>query len=530
MAFRVLRCRELLDEIFSYFAVQPTSTGDYDEKAATKNKWNATLIDAALAGRALYEPALDVLWSHLDHLDPLLLVLGVWKRRDPKPLRKKRKTLVAVCPIYVMRDGFCPDRFARFQHHARRILSTNGLNRSPVDILVWRALSAANGGKPLLPRLRRAVWYVDSAFDVDLLLLIPRTLRYLDVQHWDEVYGPQFEMSTKTKCKYKRILTARDQLTDYMLVRIQEAAPDLTQIRICTPRFESLVVLSWCRSLAHLTLKTRREFALPGGDYKAPFLVLQSLDVSAPVGSVKALLASLRCPKLRHVSLRPHNPCTLDDLKGCLMILVDTFGDILEGVAVAAWPQTSREQRSKVAVPFAAAVLSVLSRMQSLRSVALSGATAFWTSGFALDGILKAWPALRSLKITLLSELPSDYPRYLPIPVPTITDDDLMSLPAPTIPGLLEISKLCSDLRVLELPVVDALYLPSARAAVRLKLDHVKFRTVRRRKSVCDDCVWDALDDICLDTEVAHWLYLLDELIEDVPNTGREPFALITVN
>ena len=100
-----------------------------------------------------------------------------------------------------MRDGFCPDRFARFQHHARRILSTNGLNRSPVDILVWRARSAANGGKPLLPRLRRAVWYVDSAFDVDLLLLIPRTLRYLDVQHWDEVYGPKYEMSMKMKCE-----------------------------------------------------------------------------------------------------------------------------------------------------------------------------------------------------------------------------------------------------------------------------------------------------------------------------------------
>ncbi|KAH9911882.1 uncharacterized protein B0H18DRAFT_961567 [Fomitopsis serialis] len=69
------------------------------------------------------------------------------------------------------------------------------------------ALSAANRGKTLLPRLCRAVSYVDSAFDVDPLLLIPRTLRHLDVQHWDEVYGSKHGSSTKMKCKYKRILT-----------------------------------------------------------------------------------------------------------------------------------------------------------------------------------------------------------------------------------------------------------------------------------------------------------------------------------
>ncbi|KAH9916694.1 uncharacterized protein B0H18DRAFT_1124106 [Fomitopsis serialis] len=61
------------------------------------------------------------------------------------------------------------------------------------------ALSTANGGKPFLPRLRRAVLYVDSAFDVDLLLLVPRTLCHLDVQPWDEVYSPKYEILTKTE-------------------------------------------------------------------------------------------------------------------------------------------------------------------------------------------------------------------------------------------------------------------------------------------------------------------------------------------
>ncbi|KAH9910260.1 uncharacterized protein B0H18DRAFT_1130470 [Fomitopsis serialis] len=84
-------------------------------------------------------------------------------------------------------DEDSPDRFARFQHLAQCILSTNGLIRSPVNIL------------PLLPRLHRTVSYADLAFCVDFLLLIPRTPRHTDVQHWDKAYDPKYETLTKTK-------------------------------------------------------------------------------------------------------------------------------------------------------------------------------------------------------------------------------------------------------------------------------------------------------------------------------------------
>ncbi|KAH9922757.1 uncharacterized protein B0H18DRAFT_1016849 [Fomitopsis serialis] len=83
------------------------------------------------------------------------------------------------------------------------------------------ALSAANRGKPLLPRLYRTVSYVDSVFYVDFLLLIPRTPRHIDLQHWDEVYGPKYVLSTKMEYEYVRNLTARDQPT--------------TQARWCKP-------------------------------------------------------------------------------------------------------------------------------------------------------------------------------------------------------------------------------------------------------------------------------------------------------
>ncbi|KAH9918832.1 uncharacterized protein B0H18DRAFT_1029835 [Fomitopsis serialis] len=124
-----------------------------------------------------------------------------------------------------------PYRFARFQHLARRILSTNCLNRSLVTYLVWRALSAANRGKPLLPRLCRTV--SDSVFYVEFLLLIPRTPCHIDLQHWDEVYGPKYEISTKTECECMRNLTARDQPT--------------TQARWCKPipRTDPLASKNW---------------------------------------------------------------------------------------------------------------------------------------------------------------------------------------------------------------------------------------------------------------------------------------------
>ncbi|TFY68262.1 hypothetical protein EVJ58_g1106 [Rhodofomes roseus] len=509
-----------MDEIFSHFATRSDSSGEYDPKAAVRNKWNPTLINAALAGKALYEPALDVLWSHLDNLDPLLALLGTWKHKKPRKWggeytgQQKRPHS----------NRLSHERFARFQHHARRIVSTNGLNRSPVHMTIWRSLSSMAGGRPLLPRLRRAIWYLRSVFEADLLLLIPPAFCFLDVEHWDAVYGPGYEYTERTKRKLKWRLRSRDHVSDLMAVKIAEAAPDLAGIRICTPRFNALTVLSWFRNLSELSIKCTRECVLPDGDCKVLFSQLRSLEVYAPVDSLNALLAKVDCPKLRHCSVRPHPTCGADRLQECFDIMVRAFGN-LESVKIRGWRQTYEEHHANICVPFTATVVRVLSQLRSLKLVELSGGPGFWMLGLSLDSMLKAWPCLRSLKMTVLDEILGDFHEYKPPALVQIARVDLMEIPGPSLQTLLEIPRWCPDLRELEIPVVEVFHLPRAYTGPSVNLPVARFWSVKKRESADKEAVWDAIDLISKEAEVYKWLDVPDD---EVP--GRDPLAPIMIN
>ncbi|KAH9831987.1 uncharacterized protein C8Q71DRAFT_910353 [Rhodofomes roseus] len=521
MAARILNCRELMDEIFSHFATRIDSSGEYDPEAAVRNKWNPTLVNTALAGKALYEPALDVLWSHLDNLDPLLALLGTWKHR------KQRKWAENVLdskddPIQILTDKLSHERFARFQHHARRVVSTNGLNRSAVHMTIWRSLSSMAGGRPLLPRLRRAIWYLGSVYEVDLLLLIPPTLRFLDVQHWNAVYGPEHLEGMMRKIK--RALGSRDHVSDQMAIKITEAAPDLTRIRICTPGFRALAILSWFRNLSELTINCTRECILPGGGCKVLFPQLRSLEVYAPVDSLNALLATVDCPKLRHCSVRPHPSCGTDRLQECFEIMVRAFGT-LESVKVRGWRQKYAELEADVSVPLAATAVRVLSQLRYLRSVELSGCPRFWRDGLSLDSMFKAWPCLRSLKLTLLEEVPGDFYEYETAAALEVGWVDLGLIPSPSLQTLLEIPRWCPDLRVLEIPVVEVFHLPKAYTGPPVNLPVARFWSVKTRKAADKQAVWDAINLVSKEAEVYNWLGVWDE---EVP--GRDPLAPIMIN
>ena len=96
MPSRVLLCRELLDEIFRYLGVR----SDFDEKdCAGRTEWHRTLLNAALSGPDLYEPALDVLWSHVHDLGPLFFAVGDFKHKQLAP--KTKIGLKETCPVLV---------------------------------------------------------------------------------------------------------------------------------------------------------------------------------------------------------------------------------------------------------------------------------------------------------------------------------------------------------------------------------------------------------------------------------------------
>lgn len=96
MSKQFLRCRELLDEVFKYFGTRRDFDGDPQGKA----RWHTDLLNAALVCRDYREPALDSLWSHMDDLRPLFLVLGTF--RSKRMTTKKKNKVVEPCPIMVI--------------------------------------------------------------------------------------------------------------------------------------------------------------------------------------------------------------------------------------------------------------------------------------------------------------------------------------------------------------------------------------------------------------------------------------------
>ena len=95
MSKQFLRCCELLDEVFKYFGTRRDFDGDPQSKA----NWHADLLNAALVCRDYREPALDILWSHMDDLRPLFLVLGTFRS---KRMTMKKNKVVEPCPIMVI--------------------------------------------------------------------------------------------------------------------------------------------------------------------------------------------------------------------------------------------------------------------------------------------------------------------------------------------------------------------------------------------------------------------------------------------
>lgn len=65
----LLNCREVVDEVFSYV--------DSDDRPDAQSLRKQTLVNSALAGRELHEPAMDARWSHLEDLRPLIALVRI---------------------------------------------------------------------------------------------------------------------------------------------------------------------------------------------------------------------------------------------------------------------------------------------------------------------------------------------------------------------------------------------------------------------------------------------------------------------
>ncbi|EPS99519.1 hypothetical protein FOMPIDRAFT_82691 [Fomitopsis schrenkii] len=212
----LLNCREVVDEVFSYV--------DSDDRPDAQSLRKQTLVNSALAGRELHEPAMDARWSHLEDLRPLIALVRI--------------------------NGICNDAMAtaflelqkkadasyteRFRHHASRIRHVNALNAGLLSSAAWLVLSNDNLGKSLLPRLRSAGVLVDKTFGASIKLLVPRLLCELRLLAPHTKYMPWTQEFTCMLADSEKLSAKGSAVTDKMVDHIREASPRLMSLVVDT--------------------------------------------------------------------------------------------------------------------------------------------------------------------------------------------------------------------------------------------------------------------------------------------------------
>ncbi len=163
---RVVQCADVLVHIFEQMSPSIWNDGDTEddfdsrEERALERK---SLASAARVSHAFSESALDVLWSVLDHIDDLLLVLpvtvvpGATEHDSDKTVRMTHdcRKMVTDC-IQVLVQDITPEQWLRFRAYAKRVRALEGAYQArSVDPSVWLLLEHRCEGTPLLPNLRR---------------------------------------------------------------------------------------------------------------------------------------------------------------------------------------------------------------------------------------------------------------------------------------------------------------------------------------------------------------------------------------
>ncbi|KAI0657724.1 hypothetical protein C8Q70DRAFT_1121371 [Cubamyces menziesii] len=179
-ANHVFRCEELATEIFSHLAPGPLRITDTPQYRHHRTQRKTALARAARVCRAWEVPALKVLWTVVDDISELLLVLPCMAIEDD------------VCVL--VRD-ITPAEWERFKLYTYSVRElhwrepqTDPKSRYQVDPgtssispTVWLILSKWCKGRPLCPRLQYLAPLLISAFDPGPVILASPTIRHLEI-------------------------------------------------------------------------------------------------------------------------------------------------------------------------------------------------------------------------------------------------------------------------------------------------------------------------------------------------------------
>ncbi|KAG2038350.1 hypothetical protein BDR03DRAFT_918573 [Suillus americanus] len=164
-----------------------------------------TLLALALTCKSFTEPALDLLWRHLDGLEPLIRCLpqSLWKQNRKKLEFQRTMTL----------DDW--SIFCKYNYRVRSLLNQCHQRYSKDTICgtkVWRALSRPPFSLPLLPNLTSLTWAntSDKTFQYVQLFVTPK----LTMLHISTAYYGRFTFGSSKQSIFSSIAKSCPSISD----------------------------------------------------------------------------------------------------------------------------------------------------------------------------------------------------------------------------------------------------------------------------------------------------------------------------
>ncbi|RPD59018.1 hypothetical protein L226DRAFT_465638 [Lentinus tigrinus ALCF2SS1-7] len=317
---RALVCYDILFNVFEQLAAHEDAWYDYDVSTRDAYSWYARKVDSqrrttlarcARVCRAFLGPAIAILWRDVDSLSPLISAI---RASDPSS-----SNIVRI-----------PRLGTRAFEYARRVRAVHGFGK-PLDSRDSASLDGLPppNDLPLLPQLRHLRWVQLVPSGMELLQIIPGSLRSLHIVFrrspaWQdlvaihdtpceyEVFVRELlkEISLKAPhLRYLRISTSGDVKESWL-----ESIGDFPQVntidvleRVHCPVLTTRLILplSSLRDLRHLRIRLPNE--IPSLAALDPFPSLQSLTLDAmfaPIRVVSAFLSAITSPQLHTVVIQ----------------------------------------------------------------------------------------------------------------------------------------------------------------------------------------------------------------------------------
>ncbi|KAI1788317.1 hypothetical protein LXA43DRAFT_1159923 [Ganoderma leucocontextum] len=459
----ILLCPDILVEILNHLHPGRCSPQETEKVRESRLACRRALRASALTCHTLYDLALDVLWRALDDMHPLLHLLPRNKRHDPTIVLKSRIT---------------PETWMKLQRYATRVREIGSSPRLfKAHQSVWQFLAMECKGSPLLPRLSGLDALGLSSDDLPaLFLLLSPSVRSLSLSF----KGDSWPYDTTSD------------IAAVALHYIAQTAPGIKSFHMSGFHLFSGTHLSALQNLAVLT-----ELSL-GSNFPLNGALLRQLSMTSSLNALTIAICGIDSTDLQSLSdgfRSLHNLTIRGDLEHLVNFILACRLPCLDGLTL----QTNDFAEAK---QFRARLASICEHPGLPRTLTRIGCEFFsdTTPSFCDADLIRlgdAWANLQHLDVRRHPVSPPTwhYP-YVGLEYRDGTERTPRR-PAPTLFGLLELTRRCPALGHVHLPELDASTLPQSNASRPRghPIREISFDSIRYAPSSSNPCaVADVLD------------------------------------